>query len=326
MNYLNVLWKRKWFIIIATFLFIAVATVISFLLPPKWEVNAIFEPSKFLIQTEGGDFRTRFFDNPNAIANYINQGGYNNIIANISNLNITELPKLEAENPTNTSLVRFSIEEKDVEKAKLILNSFLQYLKKFYDRMADFKKEEIDSEIKSKETERSLLEEEIQAAKNKFNNIKQKKQEIEKEMIDIRKRIEELEKQRHLILNKKNRNDSDNLSIFIYSNEIQQASLNHILLRGLLNDKNMEEENINLGIKKTEIQQFKIDEEINDLNERRKYIYDAQITEEPTSSISPVSPKKLTNILIAGILGLLIFGMLAFFLEYIEKQKSKLKT
>jgi capsular polysaccharide biosynthesis protein len=303
-----------------------VATVISFLLPQKWGVDAIFEPSKFLIQTEGGDFRTRFFDNPEGIANYSNQGGYNNLIATTLSLNINDIPKLKAENPTNTNLVRFSIEEKDVEKAKSILNSLLQHLKKSYDQMADFKKKEIDSEIKSKETERSLLEEEIQVAKNKFNNIKQKKQEIEKEMSDIRKRIEELENERHLILNKKNRNDSDNLSIFLYSNEIHQTLISQSIQRGLLDNKKMEEEKINLEIKDKEIKIHRIENEINDLNETKKNIYYAQITKEPTSSISPVSPKKLTNVLIAGILGLLIFGMLAFFLEYVEKQKFKLKT
>jgi len=33
--------------------------------------------------------------------------------------------------------------------------------------------------------------------------------------------------------------------------------------------------------------------------------------------------RKWLNILIAGILGLLIFAMLAFFLEYLEKQKAR---
>jgi len=50
-----------------------------------------------------------------------------------------------------------------------------------------------------------------------------------------------------------------------------------------------------------------------------------QFIKEPTSSLYPVSPKKKRNVMIAGILGLMIFTMLAFFLEYIEKQKAKIK-
>ncbi|MCP2597706.1 hypothetical protein NLC93_07545, partial [Candidatus Aminicenantes bacterium AC-335-G13] len=57
------------------------------------------------------------------------------------------------------------------------------------------------------------------------------------------------------------------------------------------------------------------------LNERKGRMDYAQLVKEPTSSINPVSPKKKLNILIAGILGLMIFTILAFFIEYIEKQK-----
>ena len=47
----------------------------------------------------------------------------------------------------------------------------------------------------------------------------------------------------------------------------------------------------------------------------------AQLVKEPTASLYPVSPRKKVNVAIAGILGLFMFTVLAFFLEYIEKQK-----
>ena len=41
MDYLNVIWKRKWLIIIPTF-FLPLATgIFSFLTPPKWGVDAV---------------------------------------------------------------------------------------------------------------------------------------------------------------------------------------------------------------------------------------------------------------------------------------------
>ena len=325
MNYLNVLWKRKWFIIIATFLIIAATALISFLLPPKWEVDAIISPSKFFYKTEGGQLQELQFVTPSFIAGLINQAAYTNIIATKLSLDIKDIPKLNAEILQNTNLVEVSTKEKDVEKAKLILQSLLNHLKEIFDWYADRKIREIDSQIKSKEIEKSILEGEIKASKNKLNIIKQRKQEIEKEMSDFRGRIKELEKERRLILNKKNQNECEGLVMLLYSNEIQQSSMNHNILIEFFGNKNIEEEIINLEIKYNERLIYQKENEITDLNARKMDIHHAQITKEPTSSISPVSPKKLLNILIAFPLGFIIFTMLAFFFEYIEKQKSKSK-
>jgi len=63
--------------------------------------------------------------------------------------------------------------------------------------------------------------------------------------------------------------------------------------------------------------------EITLLEDKKARIDYTQLIKEPTSSLYPVSPRKKHNVLIAGILGLMIFTMLAFFLEYLEKQKTK---
>ncbi|GAH40622.1 unnamed protein product, partial [marine sediment metagenome] len=44
MDYLNVIWKRKWLIVIPTFFLVIAVGIISFLLPPKWEIDAIITP------------------------------------------------------------------------------------------------------------------------------------------------------------------------------------------------------------------------------------------------------------------------------------------
>lgn len=325
MHYLNVLWKRKWLIIIATILLTSVIAVISFLLPPKWEVDALFESSKYLISSEGGVFRYNYFHTPQEITNHANLGGYNNWIATNLSINIRDLPKLNAEKLTNTNLVRFSIEERDVEKAKLILNSLLKYLKISHDQMADFERKKMDSQITSKENEKSIKEKEINISKNILNVIMQKKQEIEKEMRDIRKKIEKLEKEMHLILKKKNISELEKISIIQYLNEIQQNSINHNILNTLHENKNIEEEIIHLKIMDFEREIDSVESEINEIIERKNGIYSTKIIKEPTSSSSPLSPDKLFNILIAVPLGLIIFTMLAFFLEYLEKQNLKAK-
>ena len=57
MDYLNVIWKRKWLIIIPTFIFVFIIGIRSFFLPQQWKVTAIIQPGKYIIQTEGGNYR-----------------------------------------------------------------------------------------------------------------------------------------------------------------------------------------------------------------------------------------------------------------------------
>ncbi len=325
MNYLNVLWKRKWMIIIATFLFIAAATVISYLLPQKWEVDAIFAPSKYVYLSEDGKWQEIEFISSSAIAASTNLGAYNENIAAKLNLDLKDFLKLKANNPRNTNQVRLSIIEKDVEKAKLILHSLLNYLKKAFDQYADRKIEIFDSQIKPKETEKLILERKIKTYKKKFDIIKQRKQEIKKEISNIRKKTEELKKEHGLMLKKKNRSESENITLLHYSNEIQHNSMNYSILNESLGKNKIEEEIINLEIENKERLINQIENEINSLNERERFVYHTQIIKEPTSSTFPVTPPKLYNVLIAGILGFIISTMFAFFLEYIEKQKAKSK-
>jgi len=128
---------------------------------------------------------------------------------------------------------------------------------------------------------------------------------------DIRKRIESLEKEQSLSLKKENRSETESLAMLLYSNEIQQSLRYYNTLKELLSSKKIEEESMNLAI--------------GNLNERKRRVDYAQLIKEPTSSLGPIFPKKKRNVMIAGILGLMIFTMLAFFLEYIEKQKAKSK-
>lgn len=324
-NIFNIIWKRKWLIIILTFFCVIIAGVISFLLPPKWEVDAIINPSKFVYRTEEGLFRDNLFVEPKSITSLINQGAYNNPIATELSIDQKDFPKLRAENIEDTYQVRVFIKENDAEKAKLVLHSLLNRLKKWLDYYTDNEIKIFDSQIKSKETEKLILARKIEAYNNKISIIKQRKQEIEKEMINIRKKIEDLEKERDLILKKKNRSESESIALLLFSNEILQNSMNRNMLNESLGSKKIEEEIIDLEIENKERLMDQINNEITELTARKGRIYYAQIIKEPTSSISPVSPKRKFNVVIAGMLGLIISSLLAFTLEHLKKYKPKAK-
>ena len=189
MDYLNVLWKRKWLIIIPTFFCVIVAVVYSFLLPRVWEIDAIIVPSKFLVQTEGGQFEEVVVINPKQIAGQINQKIYNNLIAAKLNLDLRRFPRLKAENLRDTKLVRVSTREQDVEKAKLILYSLFNHLKRELDEKIDIEIKGIDTQISTNE---NLMKHKELVIKDKLNGIRIKENEIKAKNIDIQS--EEIEK------------------------------------------------------------------------------------------------------------------------------------
>ncbi|GAG61456.1 unnamed protein product, partial [marine sediment metagenome] len=136
-------------------------------------------------------------------------------------------------------------------------------------------------------------------------------------------RIEALEKEQRLSLKRENRSESESLAMLLYSNEIQQSLRYFNTLNELLSSKKIEEENINIEMDNKEKIINQLENEIDNLNERKGRIDYTQLIKEPTSSLYPVSPKKKLNVLIAGILGLMAFTMVAFFLESLEKQKQR---
>ena len=338
MDYLNVLWKRKWLIIIPTFVLVVAVGVYSFFLPRVWEVDAIIMPSKFFIQTGGGAFTEVFPVDPKQIAGQINEATYNNLIAAELNLDIREFPKLKAEILKETKMVRISTRVNDVEKVKLIIYSLFKHLKRDLDKRIDVEFRSIDTKISTNENlikknkiEKNKIRQEIISSENKLKISGDRVNSIMEEMKSVKKRIDELEEQQRKALSEK-RQVTDAISLLLYSNEVQLNLRYYNTLDEKLSAEKITQENLKLNIerKKTEIE--KINNEIENvknqiglLDEKKARIDYAQFIKEPTSSLSPVAPKKKRSVMIAGILGLMIFTMLAFFLEYIKEQKLKAK-
>jgi len=364
MDYLNIIWKRKWLISIPTFALMIIAGIISFLLPQKWNVNAIIVPSKFLIQTEQGEFREVVVVDPRQVAGQINEETYNYLIASELNLDMRKFPKLKAENVRDTKLVQVSLKDNDVERAKKILISLFNYLKTDLDKKIIVEIKGIDSqialnenliklkelgikdklsEIKLGQIEKNKTREEMQSAERKLKISEDRVKSIIDEMKAVKERIDGLEEQQKKALAEKIQG-IDAISLLLYSNTVQENLRYYNTLDEKLSDEKITQENLNLFVKEKNEEIKKLDMEIEKLNneidkinneieniknqisllnERKGRIDYTQIIKEPTPSVKPVSPKKKQNVLIAGVLGLMIFGMLAFFLEYIQKQKSK---
>jgi len=295
---LTVLWKRKWFIIIPTLIVVILTGIYSFLQPRIWEVDTLVSPCKILIQSVDGKFEEYVFNDSIQYAEQINRGSFNNSIAAELELDINKFPKIRAENIKETNLIRISLKEKNIERAKSILHSLFNHLKQELD---------LKSEIEQRTTERA-----IETLEKQLNIVKKRIDEIEKEMNTTMKRIELLESEQRTNLEKKDRIGSESLGMLLYSNEIQQRLRYYDELKELLSDKKLEEENIIL----------KVSTEKGKINR----IESTRLVKNPAPSGTPVSPRKKLNILIASILSLAIFTMLALFIENLKRRKKILSN
>jgi capsular polysaccharide biosynthesis protein len=388
---LNVIWKRRWLIIIATVICVVLAAVISFILPPKWEVDAVMLPSKFFVQTEQGQFEEVVVTDPKQIAGQINQESYDNLIAAELNLDIKKFPELKAENLRDTKLVRIAVRDKNIAEAKSILQSLFNRLKKDLDKRIDVEIKGIDTAITSKENSIKDMGNEIKSRENeiktknsqiKLKDLAVQSQEIEKdrikkeiesdqnklkisgeritsimeEMKSVKGRIDELDKQLNKAIAEK-KEGAEAISLLLYSNEVQQNLRYFNTLDEKLSIEKVTQENLNLGIKEnlektrqidnqisqtdTEKEIIKTDistitneiekiknkisttqSEIKLLGDKKQRIDYTQLVKEPTASLYPVAPNKKLNVLIAAVFGLIFFTLVAFFVEYIQRNKA----
>ncbi len=374
MDYLNVIWKRKWLIIIPTFVLVVAVGVYSFFLARVWEVDTIISPPKlfvqtedgFFVQTKEGQFQEIMVVDTKQIARQINEESYNKLIASELNLDIREIPKLKADNLGNSKLLKISTKVNDVEKAKLILYSLFTHLKRDLDKKIDVEIKGFDtqiatnenlikhkelvikdklSDIKINQIEKNKIRQEILSAENKLKISEDRVNSIIDEMKAVKERTDELEKQLKKALAEK-KEGSDAANLFLYSNEVQNNLRYYDTLDEKLSNEKITQENLKLlrkekneqikqldtqtekvktGIDKINNEIENVKNQIGLLNERKASIDYTQLIKEPTSSLYPISPKKKRNVMLAGIVGLMIFTMLVFFLEYLEKQKLKAK-
>jgi LPS O-antigen subunit length determinant protein (WzzB/FepE family) len=278
----EIIWKRKWRIIIPTVLAIVAAAAFAFMKAPVWEVDAILLPSKFFMQTAQGQFIEVVVTEPKQIAGQINQASYNNMIAAELKMNIKDFPKIRAENLSDTQLVRVLIKDEDTKQAKAILLSLFSHLKRELDRKIDVEMKSIDTQIttkangikdmeneiqvkdfdiKSLEIEKDRIKGEIEANKNKLVISEERSNSLLEEMKSVKGRIDDIDKQLKNVLSQK-KEEGEAVSLLLYSNEVQQNLRYYSTLDEKLSLERVSQENLRLDNKDNEEKLKQIDTKI----------------------------------------------------------------
>ncbi len=323
MDYLTVLWRKKWGIILPTLFLTGCAIVISFLLPRKWEVDGLIQPSKVFVRSETGVLTEVVFVDPVQVASQVNRESYNQHIAAEHKLDIQEFPKIRAESLADTNLIHVSLRDHDVGRGKAILSSLFSLLKTELDGKAELELKWIDSQINWNRIEKARLEGEIKIAKNKVRIAEARIRELDRQMEDNRNRVEKLEKEQFSTLKTQNKSEVESLALLLYSNEIQQSLQYLNTLQQLLDDKKIEEENLNTEMEDKEKKILQIDNNTQVLTDKKGLIDYTRLVKEPTSSVNPVFPSKRLIVAVAFFAGLLGFAFLALFLEYVGMHETK---
>jgi len=239
---------------------------------------------------EGGDF----FDSEQNVeiltiegeqlAGQINEGYYNSQVAIKSGLSLKDLPRIRAKNLQWAQFVRVTIRENDVDKATNIINSLFNLIKADLDKKIDLKIKSAEAQIVHNTNIVQMEEQAIEGRKEKIGKL-------QREIAEEKKRLE------------RSNQDYAEIQMLITEKEKQIMTLNNQL----------ERKGKTIEITKSEIDVLK---------ETKANIHPTRFIKKPEPSVEPVGPQTGLNILFSAILGLFIFGLFAFFLEYVEKQKN----
>jgi len=206
--FLNVLWRRRWFIVIPAVVLAVLAGIVSFLLPPQWDVDVVIQPGRYYVIAEPGIFTEVVITDPRLLAAQISYGAYNGIIGAALNLDPRTLPRLRADNPRDTKLVRVTVRTGETEKAKAILTALFQQVKTEFDGKIDIglkiaetqlaskenviRNKELDIRIKNIEIDKSRRA--AVTLRNKLKISEERSRSLAAEAQGIKARIEELDK------------------------------------------------------------------------------------------------------------------------------------
>ncbi|MBC8434428.1 MAG: hypothetical protein H8D96_21175 [Desulfobacterales bacterium] len=298
MDYLLVIWKWKWRIILITFVCMVAAGVVSFNMPRIHEVSMIIEPAVIGMQENGNPL---FLDLVN-MKGKIENGLYNTRILNRLNINprLTQLG-FKVVNPKNTKLIKISSEwEQDkISTGTKILAQLAAEMAYDAEKALQSKKEDLDMQITVKqneiatiETQRKDIGKQIATKLNEIAKIETQRKDLDKQILlklsDIQGKKNQIKLQQAILKNigerkteliqevkqvknnterliqQKNRvvegkSSEENVSLLLYFTTVQQNVAYFNQLNDRLNNLKSNEDRIGAEIEKLE-------KDINDIN------------------------------------------------------------
>ena len=273
MDYLKVLWKWKYLIIVGTLVCVIGAAVISLNMTKIYGITTVLQPGMLKVTGEG---KIVYIDSPQSIKAVIETGALNgHILKNIKAPNKEDVPDsigVKVTIPKGTHALEVLYETPNVDVGLQIMKNLSKTLLARYGKLIEQYKKQFDMDIFSKKAELSRLEEKVNGKRNAIHTTEARyKADVEQnantissieaqveagkdqlknlalKMTDMESEIGSISKNTNLLSGDRNRylsseKSKDNiLASLIYSNTIQQ---NISYLNTLRNEMNNTREQI----------------------------------------------------------------------------------
>jgi len=319
MDYLKVIIKRRKLILAVFLIAIVAAGIFSWLSPKVYKIDTSLEIGKIAGEAA---------EEPAQVVEKIKRDVYGIFVREKLGISETEYPKIKTENPKETNLIMLTIESVKPSESKNILEEVNNLILVEHQEKIKAKKESIEQDIKTIKEKIKLVENDIEKTRNKIQSVDEDIKRIENKIVfteeekkNLEAKVEALQK-----VLPYQQDPGTQFALFdakeklaIKKQEIENLYLTINSLR-----KSKEDLEIQINDLKTNIENFNTN--INSLRASLDEIKPIRVIKSPTISGKPVKPKPLLNIVIAAILGLFAGVFLAFFKEWWEKNKTKLKT
>jgi capsular polysaccharide biosynthesis protein len=320
---LRVIWKWKYIIIGGTAVCAIAAMIISTIMPKIYRIETIIRPGILSFNEVG---QSVYIDTPDNIKALIETGAFEKkILDNLDESNPPDIPRelgFKVTLPKSSSTLKINYDTPHVEQGVAILKFLGKFLMVEYGNLVGYFQNEIDRDINIKKAGIQKINTLKRSHETNIENITKRIHELETEIVFINKNKSYLNKERNKLLSK-GKDESNILSVILYSNTIQQNLQ-------LANDYKNEIKDLKLT-KETELQQISELEnefqtqlaEIENLKIKKSNIQNIQIIQKPYSSRYPVKPKKMRNVTLAVFVGIFVMVFLAFLIEYISRIKER---
>jgi len=287
MDYVKVILKRKLFILAVFLVAVLAATVFSFLSPRVYEIDTVLEM---------GNVGEKIVEAPAQLMGRIEGDVYGAFIRAKLNISERDYPEIKAENPKDTSLIRKIIESSEPQKAKRILKEGNNLIIAEHQEKLDSEKDLLEKKIVTIQANIGVVEKDIERVRTKILSLKEEERSLEAKVAALQQ-------------------------VLIYQ---QDPGTQFALFdaKEKLEAKKQEIENNHLQINSLQMQINDMESQINTLEKQIKYIRPTVVIKEPTVSESPIKPRPLLNMAIAGILGLFIGAFLSFGREWWKNSKA----
>jgi hypothetical protein len=272
------------------------------------------------------DGKSVYIDTPDNIKALIETRAFEKkILDNLDESDPFDIPRelfFKVTLPKSSSTLKINYDTPHVEQGITILKFLCKFLMEEYSNLVAYFQNEIDRDINIQKAEIKKISTMKQSHETNIENITKRVHELETEVVFINKNTDYLNKERIKLLSK-GKDESNILSVILYSNTIQQNLQ-------LANDYKNEIKDLKLK-KETELQQIielenqlqKRLSEIENIKIKKSNIQNIQIIQTPYSSKYPVKPKKMLNVILAVSVGIFAMIFLAFLLEYIYRNKER---